>query len=36
MVMPKDKETGENSYPSVRSALMHNPYGTPEYKKYLL
>jgi len=31
--MPKDKEQNAGSYPSVRSTLMHNPYGTAEYKR---
>lgn len=31
--MPKDNPQLAKSYPSVRSALMFNPYGTPDYKR---
>lgn len=33
IVMPMDNQQLAKSYPTVRSALMFNPYGTPEYKK---
>ena len=31
--MPKDNPQLAKSYPTVRSALMFNPYGTPDYKR---
>jgi hypothetical protein len=31
--MPKDNPQLAKAYPTVRSALMFNPYGTPEYKR---
>ena len=31
--MPMDNPQLAKHYPTVRSALMFNPYGTPEYKK---
>lgn len=31
--MPMDNPQLAKSYPTVRSALMFNPFGTPEYKK---
>lgn len=31
--MPKDNPKPAVKYPSVRSSLMFNPFGTAEYKK---
>jgi len=31
--MPKDSSKPAGVYPTVRSSLMFNPFGTPEYKK---
>ena len=31
--MPKDREQNAGSYPAVKDALMHNPFGTVEYKR---
>jgi hypothetical protein len=33
MVMPKDREQNAGGYPCVRDSLMHNPFGTAEYKR---
>ena len=33
MMMPKDRDENCESYPSVRDSLVHNPFGTPAYKK---
>lgn len=31
--MPKDREQNAGGYPCVRDSLMHNPFGTAEYKR---
>ena len=31
--MPKDREQNAGGYPSVSDSLMHNPFGTAEYKR---
>ena len=31
--MPKDREQNAGGYPSVKDSLMHNPFGTAEYKR---
>ncbi len=32
-MMPKDRDENCESYPKVRDSLVHNPFGTAEYKK---
>lgn len=31
--MPKDREQNAGGYPAVKDSLMHNPFGTVEYKR---
>ena len=31
--MPKDREQNAGGYPCVRYSIMHNPFGTAEYKR---
>lgn len=31
--MPKDREQNAGGYPCVKDSLMHNPFGTAEYKR---
>lgn len=32
IILPKDNDKPAESYPLIRDSLMHNPYGTAEYK----
>ena len=32
IVMPKDLDPNLTTHPTVRSQLLHNPFGTPQYK----